>query len=148
MNVLLNNSSSLNPLPLPDIMEVNSLRGKSFWNVKSPIKIAIVMVMQYFYPVLEHGLPPSLKLNHNAYSIFHAFTWSVKAWHAAQWYISTLPELSEWTLRCLWFRWKKSINDFSETYFQWNIFHERMYRDQMCYERLICHEGYWFYFRT
>ena len=26
--LLLNNSSSVNPLPLPDIMEVDSLRGK------------------------------------------------------------------------------------------------------------------------
>ena len=28
VNGLLNNSSSVNPLPLPDIMEVDSLRGK------------------------------------------------------------------------------------------------------------------------
>ena len=28
VNGLLNNSSSVNPLPIPDIMEVNSLRGK------------------------------------------------------------------------------------------------------------------------
>ena len=28
------------------------------------------MVMHYFHPVLEHGLPPSLNLNHNAYLIF------------------------------------------------------------------------------
>ena len=28
LNGLLNNSSSVNPLPLPDIMEVDSLRGK------------------------------------------------------------------------------------------------------------------------
>ena len=30
VNGLLNNSSSVNPLPLPDIMEVDSLRGKCF----------------------------------------------------------------------------------------------------------------------
>ena len=30
VNGLLNNSSSVNPLPLPDIMEVDSLRGKMF----------------------------------------------------------------------------------------------------------------------
>ena len=31
VNGLLNNSSSVNPLPLPDIMEVDSLRGNMFW---------------------------------------------------------------------------------------------------------------------
>ena len=30
VNGLLNNSSSVNSLPLPDIMEVDSLRGKMF----------------------------------------------------------------------------------------------------------------------
>ena len=30
---------------------------------------------------------------------FHRFTWGVKAWHPAQRHISTLPELSEWTLQ-------------------------------------------------
>ena len=59
--------------------------------------IVIVMVMHYFHPMLEHGLPPSLNLKHNAYSFFHAFTWSVKAWHVAHRYISTLPELSDFT---------------------------------------------------
>ena len=63
VNGLLNNSSSVNPLPLIDIMEVDSLRG-----VKQPIKMVIVMVMHYFHSVLEHGLPPSLNLNHNTYS--------------------------------------------------------------------------------
>ena len=33
-------------------------------------KIAIVIVMQYFHPVLEHRLPPGLKVNYNASSIF------------------------------------------------------------------------------
>ena len=36
--------------------------------VKQPIKMVIVMVMHYFHSVLEHGLPPSLNLNHNTYS--------------------------------------------------------------------------------
>ena len=63
VNGLLNNSSSVNPLPLIDIMEVDSLR-----RVKQPIKMVIVMVMHYFHSVLEHGLPPSLNLNHNTYS--------------------------------------------------------------------------------
>ena len=36
--------------------------------VKQPIKMVIVMVIHYFYSVLEHGLPPSLTLNHNTYS--------------------------------------------------------------------------------
>ena len=30
VNGLLNNSSSENPLPLPDIMEIDSLRGEMF----------------------------------------------------------------------------------------------------------------------
>ena len=30
VNGLLNNSSTVNPLPLPDIMEVDALRGKMF----------------------------------------------------------------------------------------------------------------------
>ena len=30
VNGLLNNSSSVEPLPLPDIMEIDSLRGKRF----------------------------------------------------------------------------------------------------------------------
>ena len=64
----------MNPLPLPDIMEFDSLRGKNVL-VKQPIKIAIVMVMHCIHPCLntawvEHGLPPGLNLNHNAYSIF------------------------------------------------------------------------------
>ena len=74
MNRLLNNPSIVNPLPLKDIMEVDSLSlGKNVL-VKQSITIAIAMVMHYFDPVLEHGLPPSLNLKHNAYSIFHAFT--------------------------------------------------------------------------
>ena len=66
VNGLLNNSSSVNPLPLPDIMEVDSLRKNVL--VKQPIKMVIVMVMYYFHSVLEHGLPPSLNLNRNTYS--------------------------------------------------------------------------------
>ena len=65
VNGLLNNSSSVNPLPLPDIMEIDSLKGKMF---KQPIKMVIVMVVHYFHSVLEHGLPPSLNVNHNTYS--------------------------------------------------------------------------------
>ena len=38
--------------------------------MKQPIKIATVKVSHYFRPVLEHWLPPSLNLNHNAYTIF------------------------------------------------------------------------------
>ena len=66
VNGLLNNSSSVNPLPLPDTMEVDSLRKNVL--VKQPIKMVIVMVMHYFHSVLEHGLPPSLNLNRNTYS--------------------------------------------------------------------------------
>ena len=36
--------------------------------VKQPIKMVIVMVVHYFHSVLEHGIPPSLNLNHNTYS--------------------------------------------------------------------------------
>ena len=67
VNGLLNNSSSVNPLPLPDIMEVDSLRGKTFQG-NNQIKMVVVMVMHYFHSVLEYGLPPSLNLNHNTYS--------------------------------------------------------------------------------
>ena len=56
-------------MPLPD-MESDSLKRKNVL-VKQPIKMAIVMVMHYFHPVLEHCLPPSLNLNHNAYSCIH-----------------------------------------------------------------------------
>ena len=66
VNGLLNNSSSVNPLALLDIMEVDSLLKNV--RVKQPIKMVIVMVMQYFHSVVEHGLPPSLNLNHNTYS--------------------------------------------------------------------------------
>ena len=57
VNELLNNSSSVNPLPLPDIMEVDSLMQRKNVLVKQPVKMVIVMVMHYFYSVLEHGLP-------------------------------------------------------------------------------------------
>ena len=66
MNRLLNNNSSVNPLPLPDIMEVDSQRKNV--PVKQPIKTVIVVVMHYFCSVVEHGLPPSLNLNYNTYS--------------------------------------------------------------------------------
>ena len=63
VNGLLNNSSNVNPLPMPDIMEVDSLRGNV--PVKQPIKM---VVMHYFHSVLELRLLPSLNLNHNTYS--------------------------------------------------------------------------------
>ena len=121
VNGLLNDFSSVNPLPLPDIMEIDSLRGNC--EEKRCRKTTdLVMVMQYFHAVLEHELSPSPDLNHNAYSIF-PFTCGVKAWHATQNYISTLPELSEWALQptycCVivkWelcfqtFTWKKYVN--------------------------------------
>ena len=66
VNGLLNNSLSLSPSPLPEVMEVDSLRGKNV-PLKEPIKMVIVMAMHYFQSVLEHGLP-SLNLNHNTYS--------------------------------------------------------------------------------
>ena len=57
----------MNPLPLPDIMEVDSLRGKCSSETTNQ-DMVIVMVMHYFHSVLEHGLPPGLNLNHNTYS--------------------------------------------------------------------------------
>ena len=68
VNGLLNNSSNVNPLPLPDIMEVDSISQRKNVPEKLPIKIVIVMVMHYFHSVLGQGLPPSLNLNHNTYS--------------------------------------------------------------------------------
>ena len=65
---LLNTSSSVNPLPLSDIMEVDSLMQRKNVLVKLPIQMVIVMVMHSFHSVLEHGLPLSLNLNHNTYS--------------------------------------------------------------------------------
>ena len=76
VNGLLNNSSSVNPLPLRDIMEIDSLRGKNVI-VKQPIKMVIVMITHYFHSVLEHGLPPSLNLNHNTYSTLHKGTFQL-----------------------------------------------------------------------
>ena len=67
MNGLLNNSLIVDPLPLPDIMEVDSLRGKMFW-WNNTVKMVIVMVMHYFHSVLDHGLPPGLNLNHYTHS--------------------------------------------------------------------------------
>ena len=66
VNGLLNNSSGVNPLPLPDIWKLTL--SEENVPVKQPIKMVIVMVMHYFHSVLEHGLPPSLNLNHNTYS--------------------------------------------------------------------------------
>ena len=58
----------MNPLLLKDIMEADSREGKR--SGKTTNHDAIAMVMHHFHPVPEHGLPPSLNLNHNVYSIF------------------------------------------------------------------------------
>ena len=62
--------------------------------------IAIAMVMHYFHPVLEHGLPPRLNLNHNAYSIFPRIDVRRESMARGTYIrnILPLPELSEWTL--------------------------------------------------
>ena len=65
VNGLLNNSSSVNPLPLPLWKWTVS---EEIVPVKQPIKMVIVMAMHYFHSLLEHGLPSSLNLNHNTYS--------------------------------------------------------------------------------
>ena len=38
--------------------------------VNKSLKADCTDFMHYFHPMIEHGLPPSLNLNHNAYSIF------------------------------------------------------------------------------
>ena len=54
------------PFAISRHIEVDSQRKNVL--VKQPIKMVIVMVMHYFHSVLEHGLPPSLNLNHKNYS--------------------------------------------------------------------------------
>ena len=99
VNGLLNNSSSVNPLPLPDIMKVDSLRGKNVL-VKQPIKMVIVMVMHYFHSVLEHTTP---LLELEPQYLFNASTHSLRRESMARGTrnISTLPELSECTIHVL-----------------------------------------------
>ena len=65
--------------------------------VKS-IRIAIAMVIHYFHTVLEHGLPPSLNLNHNAYSIFPRIHVRGESMARGTQEYFTLPELSECTI--------------------------------------------------
>ena len=55
--------------------------------------------MNCIYPLLEHGLPPSLNLNHSAYSIFHRIHVRRESMaRGSRGYMLTLPELNEWTL--------------------------------------------------
>ena len=49
-------------------MKVHQTLKKFLMELKQPIKKVIVMIMHYFHSVLEHGLPPSLNLNHNTCS--------------------------------------------------------------------------------
>ena len=66
VNGLLNNSSSVNPLPLPGIMEVDFLRGNC--SCETTNQDGHCHGYALFHSVLEHGLPPNLNLNHNTYS--------------------------------------------------------------------------------
>ena len=68
VNGLLNKSSSVNPLPLPDIMEVDSLTGKMFCEITNQDGHCHGLFMHYYHSVLEHGLPTGLNLSHNTYS--------------------------------------------------------------------------------
>ena len=67
--------------------------------------------MHYFHPVLEHGLPPSLNLTHNAYSIFPRIYVRRESMARGTWEHFTFPELSEWTLHLY------SSLEFSDTQF-------------------------------
>ena len=96
VNGLLNNSSSVNPLPLPDIMEVDSLREKRSGETTN--QDCHCHGYELFQSVLEHGLSPSLNLNHNTYLNFPLVHVRRESWQAAQRNISTLPELSECTI--------------------------------------------------
>ena len=66
--------------------------------MKQRIKISIVMVMRYFHLEFEHGLPPSLNLNHNAYSIFPRIHVRLQSMAGGTKVHFNFPELSEWTL--------------------------------------------------
>ena len=66
MNGLLNNSSSVNLCHCQTLWKLTL--SEENVPVKQPIKMIIVIVMYHFHSVLEHGLPPSLNLNHNTYS--------------------------------------------------------------------------------
>ena len=68
VNGHLNNSSSVNPLPLPEMKEFDSLRHV----LKHSEHVSGETTYQDRHgpPVLGRGLPPGLNLNHNAYSIF------------------------------------------------------------------------------
>ena len=55
---------------------------------------AIAMVMHYFHPVLEHGLPPPPQPELDPQCLFNFSTHSPEADRN----ILPLPELSEWTL--------------------------------------------------
>ena len=67
MDFLSELTSSVNPLPLPDVMEVDSLRGKCFSETTNQDGHCDGYAL--FISVLEHGLPPDLNLNHNTYSM-------------------------------------------------------------------------------
>ena len=63
--------------------------------------MVIVMVMHYFHSVLEHGLPPSLNLNHNTYSTLPCIHVRRESVARGTKDISTLPELSECTINII-----------------------------------------------
>ena len=69
--------------------------------VKQPIKMVIVMIMHYFHWVLEHGLPPSLNLNHNTYSTLPRIHVRRESMARGTKEHLTLPELSECTVNSL-----------------------------------------------
>ena len=93
LNGFQNSSSSVNPFAIARHYGSLLSQRKNVL-VKQPIYVAIVMVMHYFHPVLEHGL----NLNHNAYSVFPRIHLRRESMARSTRYISTLPVLSEWTL--------------------------------------------------
>ena len=96
MNGLLNNSSSVNLFHCQTLWKLTL--SEENVSVKQLVKMVIVMVVHYFHSVLEHGLPPLLKLEHITYSTLPRIHVRRETWHAAQRNISLLPELSECTV--------------------------------------------------
>ena len=61
VNRLLNDPSSVDPLPLKYIMAISKEKQSG----KTTNHDSHCHGYAHFQPVLEHGLPPSLNLNHN-----------------------------------------------------------------------------------
>ena len=73
--------------------------------MKQPIKMVIVMVVHYFHSVPEHGVSPSLNLNHNTYSTLPRIHVRRESMASGTEEHSTLPELSGCTVESLRFHY-------------------------------------------